>query len=134
MYLILLFSFLINATTTPKTTDNLVVEIKNINFDKGGTICIELCDAQNKTVKLLKQTVKTNENVFLFTDLPFGKYAIRAFHDANNNGKLDIGLFGQPIEGWGVSNDARGFMSAPPLTKMLFDHTALTKISFKLSY
>lgn len=134
MYLILLFSFFINATTTPKTTDNLLVEIKNINFDKGGTMCIELCDAQNKTVKLLRQPVKLKENIFFFTDLPFGKYAIRAFHDANNNGKLDTGFFGQPVEGWGVSNDARGFMSAPPLNKMLFDHNAETKISFKLSY
>lgn len=36
-----------------------------------------------------------------------GAYAISAFHDENDDGKVNIGLFG-PTEGWAASNDARG--------------------------
>ncbi len=134
MYLLILLNLFFTPPKTEKTTDNVIVEINNIDFKKGGAIFIEICDAPNHAILKLKQLVKPNENIFVFSNLPFGKYAIRAFHDGNNNGKLDKGIFGQPIEGWGVSNDARGFMSAPPFEKMLFSHTAATKISFKFSY
>ena len=72
--------------------------------------------------------------VFQIKDLPIGEYAVRAFHDENNNGKLDKGLFGQPVEGWGVSNDARGFMSAPPFKKMLVKVDKSMTITFKIEY
>jgi uncharacterized protein (DUF2141 family) len=45
--------------------------------------------------------------------LPPGQYAIKAYFDANGNGKLDSGLFGHPLEPYGFSNDARG-RSGPP--------------------
>ena len=39
--------------------------------------------------------------------LPYGEYAISAFHDRNGNGRLDTGLFGIPKEPLGTSNDAK---------------------------
>ena len=36
-----------------------------------------------------------------------GVYAIRYFHDENNNGKLETNLFGMPVEGYGYSNNAK---------------------------
>jgi uncharacterized protein (DUF2141 family) len=55
----------------------------------------------------------------IFT-LPPGRYAIVAFHDANDNGQLDTNILGIPTEGYAFSRDARGFMSAPT-----FDSAAL---------
>lgn len=52
--------------------------------------------------------------------LPPGRYAMVAFHDANNNGELDTNILGVPTEGYAFSRDARGFMSAPS-----FDSAAL---------
>jgi uncharacterized protein (DUF2141 family) len=36
--------------------------------------------------------------------LPIGEYVITAFQDANNNQRLDFGLFGRPRELVGISN------------------------------
>lgn len=55
----------------------------------------------------------------IFT-LPPGRYAVVAFHDANDNGQLDTNILGIPTEGYAFSRDARGFMSAPS-----FDSAAL---------
>lgn len=46
-------------------------------------------------------------------NLPPGKYAVSAFHDVNDNGKLDADPSGQPTEAYGFSNDIRGG-SGPP--------------------
>ncbi len=45
-------------------------------------------------------------------DLPAGRYAIKLFHDANNNGELDSNMLGIPTEGYGFSNNAGRF--GPP--------------------
>ncbi len=49
----------------------------------------------------------------VFTDLKPGTYAVIAVHDENDDGILDEGLFGAPIEGYGFSNNAAGFFAAP---------------------
>lgn len=48
-----------------------------------------------------------------FVDLNAGTYAVAVYHDENSNGELDKNLFGIPTEGYGFSNDARGFMGPP---------------------
>lgn len=45
-------------------------------------------------------------------NLPSGSYAVRLFHDANNNGELDSNMVGLPTEGYGFSNNAGRF--GPP--------------------
>jgi uncharacterized protein (DUF2141 family) len=49
----------------------------------------------------------------VFTQLPPGRYAVIAFHDENDNGRLDESPWGVPTEGYGFSNDAQGLLSAP---------------------
>lgn len=51
---------------------------------------------------------------FVFADLPFGEYAISAFHDENGDGTNNKNLFGKPTEGYCISNGVRGGMSGPP--------------------
>jgi uncharacterized protein (DUF2141 family) len=50
----------------------------------------------------------------IFTQLRPGRYAIIAFHDENDNGRLDENGWGVPTEGYAFSNDAQGFLAAPP--------------------
>lgn len=70
-----------------------------------------------------------------FLKLPPGRYAVIVFHDENDNGLLDKSFLGIPMEGYGFSNNARGFLSAPS-----FDVAAVTvgqadtNISIILSY
>lgn len=49
-----------------------------------------------------------------------GVYAIAGFHDENESGKLDMGLFG-PKEGWFASRDARARLAPPS-----FEHAQIT--------
>ena len=50
---------------------------------------------------------------FVVGDLSPGRYAVAAFHDANDNGELDTNLLGIPSEGYGIGNDA-GAAFGPP--------------------
>lgn len=43
-----------------------------------------------------------------FVDVPYGTYAIKTFHDANSDAKLNTNLMGVPSEDYGFSNNARG--------------------------
>jgi len=49
----------------------------------------------------------------IFTQLPPGHYAVIAFHDENDDGRLDESPWGVPLEGYAFSNDAQGLLAAP---------------------
>ena len=48
-----------------------------------------------------------------FADMKAGIYAVAVYHDENGNGELDKNMLGIPTEGYGFSNNARGFMGPP---------------------
>ncbi len=56
--------------------------------------------------------------------LPPGAYAVRAFQDVNENGKLDANPFGLPVEPYGFSRDARPNMGPPAFEAAAFTVTA----------
>jgi uncharacterized protein (DUF2141 family) len=51
--------------------------------------------------------VAGRQGTAVFEGLPYGEYAVKVFHDANQNKKLDFGMMG-PKESYGFSNNARG--------------------------
>lgn len=57
-------------------------------------------------------------------EVPPGRYAVQAWHDANGNGDLDRGFFGIPREGLGFSNDAMPRLMHPKFAVAAFDHAA----------
>lgn len=132
--IILLLLFIFNSSFTGENPAALVVELKNFHANLGGTIYLMLVDKNDQPVAKLTQSAKGKNFVFPFKNLPVGEYAVRVYHDENNNGQLDKGVFGQPTEGWGVSNDARGFMSAPPFKKMLVKVSSETHIAVTIEY
>jgi uncharacterized protein (DUF2141 family) len=52
-------------------------------------------------------------HTLVFPDLTPGEYAVIVFHDENDNGKFDKNALGIPLEGYAISNNARGVLSAP---------------------
>ncbi len=60
------------------------------------------------------------QTVIWFKNIPPGRYAVLAYHDANNNKKLDLRLGMFPIEGWGLSNDPVVF-GPPRFSASAFD-------------
>jgi len=57
-----------------------------------------------------------------FEDIPPGRYALAVIHDENMNGKLDTDARGIPTEGYGFSNDAKAFLSAPSFRAASFPY------------
>ncbi|WP_372770865.1 DUF2141 domain-containing protein [Pseudoalteromonas sp.] len=55
-----------------------------------------------------------------FNDVAPGDYAIRFFHDENDNGSLDTNILSIPVEGYGFSNDAPARFGPPSYSEMAF--------------
>ena len=56
----------------------------------------------------------------VFEGLEQGEYAIRYFHDENDNRQLERNLFGSPTEGYGFSNDAKPSYGPAKYAEMKF--------------
>ena len=56
-----------------------------------------------------------------FSDVGPGEYALRFFHDENNNGELETNLFGLPTEGYGFSNNAKPSFGPVSYQEIKFD-------------
>lgn len=50
-----------------------------------------------------KKNIKQKKVLCEFPLLPFGNYAVYAFHDENLNGQLDVNIFGVPSEKLAIS-------------------------------
>ncbi len=61
-----------------------------------------------------------NQATATFSDIPFGDYAIKVFHDENNSGKFLTDAFGRPKVEYGFSNDARSVFGLPNYEKAKF--------------
>jgi len=71
---------------------------------------------------------------YTFSGLKPGSYAVAVVHDANNNGKMDTGMFGIPKEGYGVSNDAVRTLGPPLFTDAVVSVKASSNISIPMHY
>ncbi len=59
-----------------------------------------------------------------FSDVPFGTYAVKAFHDEDGNGTLNTNMVGVPTEDYGFSNNARGTFGLPKFQDARFEMDA----------
>jgi uncharacterized protein (DUF2141 family) len=67
--------------------------------------------------------------------VPFGEYAVSAYHDANGNGKLDKKWFRIPAEGYGASNNKHAERRGPEFDESSFNvHAEETTINIELRY
>ena len=64
-------------------------------------------------VRQASVTAAGSDHVAVFSDVPFGTYAVAVRHDENGNGKLDANFLGMPKEGVGVSNNPKSKFGPP---------------------
>lgn len=71
-----------------------------------------------------------------FRDVPIGAYGAAAFHDENNNGKLDENMAGIPTEGVGLSNNPKmSITNIPTFDKIKFNvGEGEQTVEFKIQY
>lgn len=66
--------------------------------------------------------IKNQSASCILKGLPHGTYAIAAFHDENNNEKMDTGFLGIPIENGCFSNNATGNFGPASWKDAKFSH------------
>lgn len=99
-----------------------------------GNVVVALCnsDANYKNHRSpfigKSVTIDNNTAIIEFEDLPFGEYAIKAFHDEDANNDLNTNILGIPIEDYGFSNNARGVFGPPSWENAKFELTANSKM------
>jgi uncharacterized protein (DUF2141 family) len=111
----------------------LEIEISEIRNNEGN-IMLQLFDENEKVLTQEMGPIKDKKCVFSINNLKPGKYAVRYFHDENNNGQMETNTFGIPTEGFGFSNNATGMFGPPPFEKWLFELKEDKKILLKPSY
>lgn len=109
----------------------LSVQISGFDSDRGKAMVMLLNDQEQEVHSAILPITDKKASIS-FKDLSSGKYAVKAFHDANGNGKLDTNLWGFPKEKWGVSNGISAKLGPPDFKKMLFEVKQDRQIIIKL--
>lgn len=76
--------------------------------------------------------VAAGERVAVFENLPAGAYGMKAFHDVNGNGKMDVNPFGMPTEPFAFSNNAVGNMGPAKWERAHFDVSGVTAQTIRI--
>ena len=127
IFLTMAFAFISISALAQNTLDIKITKLKA----NTGTVYITLMDANESKVQELKGTPVEGICTVKASNIPNGKYAVTYYHDANDNGKLDTGMFGKPEEGYGYSNDARGFMGPADFEDQIFEIDSDLQITMK---
>lgn len=121
------------AANDDKKTGNLTVEITGFENDKGKVKITLVNSKENYSKKenpfrKASTGIENKKAVWVFENIPFGEYAVKSFHDENDNKKLDKSFIGIPKEKYGFSNNARGSFGPPDYkdAKFIFDSTTVS--------
>ena len=111
LFLVSLLGFLFLGFV-PSGAGNLVIKVSNLKNNSGNvgiivhTSTSGFDNGKSGGYRKLTGTIANKSSTIVVKDLPFGRYAILALHDANLNGDMDLNFMGIPTEGYGVSNNA----------------------------
>ena len=95
----------------------------------------ELFPVNGKAYVISDVPIAHKELSVLFSNLPSEKYALALFHDEDGDNVFDKGFLGLPLEGFGFSNNATVFFSAPSFADATVTvGEGLTTISVHMQY
>ena len=111
------FILIANCTFSQFT---LKIEITSLR-NNTGKVMLEVFDEKEKVINREMSEIKEKSCQFMIKNLMAGKYAVRFYHDENQNSVMETNMFGKPTEGYGFSNNVTGRFGPPPFEKWLFD-------------
>ena len=92
-------------------------------------------DKPKLAARRVEAPIAKNRAVCIFKGVRAGRYAVSAFHDQDNDKRLDTNFLGIPSEGIAVSNNAKGRFGPPKFRDALFSVTSKGFSQFvKLKY
>jgi uncharacterized protein (DUF2141 family) len=108
------------SQTVEKEKGTIIVNVEGVR-NTAGQIRVALFktsdgfpDKTEKAYRRISTPIINKDSVVVeFRDIDFGEYAVAVLHDEDNNGKMKTGIFGIPLEGYAVSNDAKGTFGPP---------------------
>ena len=104
---------------------NLIVIINDLK-NNNGDVKIGLFNSKesyNGKEEKFKGAILEIENkmvIWEVNNIPFGEYAIKAFHDEDQDDEIDTNFIGIPTESYGFSNNAKGLFGPPSFDKAKF--------------
>lgn len=105
----------------------VIVHVENVRSSEGH-VRVELCTQgaflTDDCAVVGSAPAQRGETVVTLTDVPPGIYAVQVFHDANDDHKVNRGLFGIPTEDIGFSREAPLGLHGPQFIKAAFNHAA----------
>ena len=125
------------ATGAPAPTDPIEVTVTGVR-SAAGMVHVDVCpeaDFLNSCPYSIEAPARAGSVTVLLRNVPPGRYAVQAFHDANANRKVDLGIFSIPREGIGFSNDAMAHLARPKFPVAAFVHGLVPqRLTVKLRY
>jgi len=139
MNLLKLSAIALSLMTAHVSAQTVQLDIQEIKHNQGKLYVQIFKGEQNyKQEKAYNATIvkaKEGKIIVTFNDLEVGDYAIRYFHDENDNGEMDTNFFGFPTEGYGFSNTGKIKYGPPSYKEMSFQVTELpVKTQSKVNY
>ncbi len=111
--------------TSPERTGDVLVIIEGLKNDNG-TVQIGLFNSEQSWKGKAEKfkgaiiSIKDKKAEWKLVAIPYGEYAIRLFHDENNDNKLNTNFLGMPKETFGFSNNAKATFGMPGFDKAKF--------------
>jgi uncharacterized protein (DUF2141 family) len=132
--LLLIVTNISSAQTSSDSSSVGKLSLKVIGIENDeGTIAVALSNSREDyeshdtvyraaNIKIVNKTAE-----YIFEDLPYGEYAIKVYHDEDDDGEIDLSFFGVPTEDYGFSNNASGMFGPADYddAKFIFDKPIL---------
>lgn len=128
--------FTVSSAQEPDSTAQKgMIDVRIDGFKNNkGTVKIALVnskesyDSNENIFRGAKEPIHDLKCAFVFSSVPYGEYALKIFHDENNNDNLDTNFLGVPKERYGFSNNVRGKFGPPEFEKTIFTLSADTLV------
>ena len=122
--ILLIAALFLSATTTAQAT-RLIVTIDGVHSNRGKVAVALFSHAADfpdgkAADAWVKEPASRRPITVVFHHVQPGTYAVGAYHDENDDGKLDTNLLGWPTEGYALSNGVRLSYYRPRFSESAF--------------
>lgn len=137
-----LLTFLMLFFNNIQAQGKIIANIYDLKSNEGTCIACLFNNAasfngeEGQPIKCITASIRHFTSQIVFTNIDEGEYAIKVFHDENNNKKIDRNFLGIPKEGYGASLNKLRFAAAPCYHDNIFhlSNDTTTTLRIKLRY
>lgn len=126
--IICLFSFSMAAWAANQ--GEIKVHVEGLKNDQG-VVRVALYNSEDayaadkgkadKAFAKTRSKIEKGQSDCSFTDVPYGTYGIKLFHDEDDSGKFVTNMFGMPKVEFAFSNNAKANFGPPSFNKISFE-------------